>query len=403
MKLVTKYLFYLLAFVLPFGSINPFNLSSIENVDGLMSEQMGITPVLLALCSFLAVLNRDIFRNTSAVKRLLRPLIVFFVTITMASIFYSLYDFPMVYLLKLLADIVAFYVLSLFFIRHINILDTSLKIYAYTCVLIVLAYFAGFLDNFLFYSNGRLWIFGINPNTFSFLMGFGSLIIADSFNHPNTRKIELIINIVSIVLIVIYIIMSGSRGTFLTVLACMFIVLYKKMESKFYIIIPMVVISIFVVVSFYHSHQDEISIFERLSDVGDDSRTELIKRTLTLYAEKPVIGYGVNGFKEQLLTHYHDARDSHNVIITNMGMSGTVGTVAFVTFLIYIFRVCWKNRKQSLLGLVLFVDVLLMSMKTGGVLTYAMMWYVYAAVVAISLTQQKHLPSKLKCENDIVR
>ena len=394
MKLITKYLFYLLAFTLPFGSINPFNLSSVQDVDSLVSNQMGIFPVLLALCTFFAVLNKDIFRNTSAVKKLLRPLIVFFVTITMASIFYGLYDFPMVYLLKLLADIVAFYILSLFFIRHINILDTSLKIYAYTCVLIVLAYFAGFLDNFLFYSNGRLWIFGINPNSFSFLMGFGALIIADSFNHPNARKIELIINIVSIVFIVIYIIMSGSRGTFLTVLACMFIVLYKKMESKFYIFIPMVVISLFVVVSFYHSHQDEISLFERLSEVEEDSRTELIQRTLTLYSERPIIGYGVNGFNEQLWTRYHDARDSHNVIITNMGMSGTIGVVAFVTFLIYLFRVCWKNRKHSLLGLALFADVFLMSMKTGGVLTFAMMWYAYAAVVAISLAQQKKYHQK---------
>lgn len=398
MKLITKYLFYLLAFTLPFGSVNPFNLSSIKNVDGISSEQMGITPVLLALCFFFALLNRDIFRNTLAVKKLLLPLIIFFVTITMASTFYSLYDFPMVYLLKLLADIAAFYILSLFFIRHINILDTSLKIYAYTCVLIVLAFFAGFLNSFLFYSNGRLWIFGINPNNFSFLMGFGALIIADSFNHPNTRKIEQMINIVSIVLIVIYIIMSGSRGTFLTVLACMFVVLYKKMKSKFYIIVPIVVICIFASMSFYYSHQDEISLFERLSEIGDDSRTELIHRTLTLYAEKPIIGYGVNGFNEQLSTRYDDLRDSHNVIITNMGMSGTIGAIAYIAFLFYMFRVCWSNRKRSIFGLVLFADVFLMSMKTGGVLTFAMMWYAYAAIVAISFVKQRNNHNHIKAK-----
>lgn len=389
MKFLNKWLFYLLAFTLPFGSINPFDLSSIKDVDNMVSSQMGITPILFALCSFVGVLNRDIFRNTCAVKKMLQPLIVFFVTISVASLIYGTYDFPWVYLLKLLADIAAFYILSLFFIRHFNILDTSLKIYAYTCVLIVLAFFAGFLDSFLFYSNGRLWIFGINPNTFSFLMGFGALILADSFNHPNKRKL-FIINIVSIVLIVLYIIMSGSRGTFLSILVCMFIVLYNKVKSKSLIFIPIVAVAIFVVVSFYHAHQDEISLFERLSDTREDSRTELVQRTLILYAERPMIGYGINGFKEQMLSRYHDVRDSHNVIITNMGMSGTIGAVAYITFLIYIFRACWNNRKRSLLGIVLFVDVFMMSIKTGGVLTFAMMWYAYAVIVAISFVRQKN-------------
>lgn len=389
MNKILVYIYYLLAFTLPFGSVSPFNLSTVQNVDSIMSSQMGIAPVLLALCAFVAVLSGDIFHNTSTVKKMLTPLVVFFVTITISSLIYGLYDFPWVYLLKLLADIAAFYILSLFFIRHINILDTSLKIYAYTCVLIVSAFFAGFLDSFLFYSNGRLWIFGINPNTFSFLMGFGVLIIADSFNHPNKRELILIFNIVSIILIMIYIIMSGSRGTFLTVLICMFIVLYNKVKSKFYIVIPIVVIAIFSVVSFYHSHQNDISIFERLSEIEEDSRTKLIQSTLTLYTESPFIGYGVNGFKEQMRSRYHEERDSHNVIITNLGMSGTIGTVAFIIFLIYLFRVCWNNRKRNLLGLVLFVDVFLMSLKTGGVLTFAMMWYAFAAINALSYVHHK--------------
>ncbi len=396
MKLISRFLFYLLAFVLPFGSINPFNLSSVENVDNAVSNQMGITPVLFVLCTFVAVLNRDTFRNISVVKKMVLPLVVFFVTITAASFIYGSYDFPWFYILKLMADIAAFCILSLFFIRHINILNVSLKIYAYTCTIIVIAFFAGFIDNFLFYSNGRLWLFGINPNTFSFLMGFGALIIADSFNHPNKRKLGLIIRIVSIVLIVIYIIMSGSRGTFLTVLVCMFIVLYKKAKSRFYIIIPVVALGIFAVDFYYHSHQDNISLFERLSDTGDDARTELIQRTLTLYSEKPIIGYGINGFYEQMSTRYHDVRDSHNVIITNMGMSGTIGSMAFILFLFYMFRVCWSNRKRNILGLVLFADVFLMSMKTGGVLTFAMMWYAYAAIVAISFVSQRNSRS-YKC------
>ena len=391
MKKLSAYLLYFLAFLLPFGSVNPFNLSAVVDVNGRMSEQMGFTPVMFTICCVFAIFDFRIFKHNRKIKQILWPLCILFFALFFAS-FLNLEQyntFPINYLLKLLAVEAGFYIMSLYFIEYPQILKVSMLIYAYTCVIIIFAFFGGFLKSYSFVSKGRLWIFGENPNTFSFLMSLGAIILANKYNNNNNNNIGIrIFDIIAITSILLYIVLSGSRGSFLIVVVCMIILFFnKKMLKKSYITIP-VVLFIFVAGTYYYNiHQEEISIFDRLTRTADDERKVLQKQSFELFLERPLIGYGINGYKGEMMRRHHESRDSHNVAVTTLAMSGIIGFSALTFFLFYLIRISWKKKSYEILSFVFCIDVLLMSMKTGGVLTFTMMWYSYAMVVALAIPQ----------------
>ena len=395
MKKITTVLSYILAFLLPFGSANPFNLSAIEDVDGHMTEQMGFAPVVFALCCLLSYFDKDIFIYRARMKDFVWPLLLLITTLTFASMMdvCGTGVVPMVYLIKLLAVEAGYYVMALYFMRYPQNLERSMNVYAYTCVAIILAFFTGFLSRYSYVSNGRLWIFGQNPNSFSFLMSLGAIFLAYKFNKKKSYHFQIkmfgitikILDILSIILLLLYIVLSGSRGSFLIVTVCMAILFFnKRMLKKAWLSVPVIIAAISVGFYYYSSHQQDISLFNRFSNTENDERAVLQRQTIGLFSERPVTGWGVNGYKSEMKYRYNENRDSHNVVITTFAMAGIIGGIALLTYLFRIAILSWRNRKCNLLALVMFLDVFLMSMKTGGVLTFAMMWYAYAMVTALA-------------------
>lgn len=393
MKKTSKFIAYFLAFILPFGSINPFNLSAVKYVDSYVgNEQMGFAPILFAICCLLALFDTRIYKHNRKMKKFLWPLGILFAALASASVINvsESCEFPTMYLLKFMAVEGGFYIMALYFTEYPQTLKSSMLIYAYTCVAIILAYFAGLLDDFGYVSKGRLWLFGENPNTFSFLMSLGAIILTNKFNQGNRMPVLLkTFDIIGITLLLLYIVLSGSRGSFLIVIICITILLFtNKIARRVYVTIPVVVIAFALGYQYYNSHQDEISIFNRFANTEEDERIKLQEQSIELFLEKPLLGHGVNGYKNQMWLRYHDSRDSHNVVITTTAMSGIVGGFSLSLFLLFLLRISWRNRDNDMLGIVVCIDVLLMSMKTGGVLTFAMMWYTYATVVAMSYSRK---------------
>lgn len=395
MKKISAVLLYFLAFLLPFGSVNPFNMSAIENVDEHMTEQMGFAPIVYALFCLLSCFDQDIFKYRARMKGFIWPLVFLLTTLAFASMMDvgETGAVPLVYLIKLFVVEVGFYVMALYFMKYPQNLERSMLVYAYTCVAILFAFFIGLLSRYSYVSNGRLWLFGQNPNSFSFLMSLGALILAYKFNQKRSNHYRVkfftftikIIDILSIILLLLYIVLSGSRGSFLIVIVCMAILFFnKRMLRKAWISVPIILAAISVGLHYYSSHEQEISLFNRLSETENNERTVLQTQTVGLFLERPVTGWGVNGYKSEMKKRYNENRDSHNVVITTFAMAGIIGGVALLFYLCRIAILCWMNRKYNLLALVLFLDVFLMSMKTGGVLSFSMMWYAYAMVVALA-------------------
>lgn len=380
MKSITNYTYYLLAFFLAFGSVNPFKLGSVSDQ---ITDQQGLSPILFIVCILLSLINKESYQRITAKRNFYFPLLLMTTIIFISSVIWDVSTIPnhLDFFIKLMIGIVGFVTISSYFELYPKALKVSLLIYAYTSVTILLLFFIGRLDAFSYYSNGRLWIFGINPNTFSFMMGLGALYLANDLFSKERKGIIKLINIVSILIVFLYILLSGSRGTLLFIVVSMFILLLPYMGKKWFLIIPVVFVVFFISSRFLQSNTNDITIVERMQTIGqEDDREELIYNALSLFTDSPLYGLGRNGYVEQRLERFHDPRDSHNILLSIMVMGGILALICYLVFLKRMYAYVKTNRDR--LALCLFVYVLLMSLKTGDVITFMLMWYVFAIAIS---------------------
>lgn len=397
---IVEYLFLFYAFLLPFGSINPFDLSSIQGISERGGDQQGFIPIVFALCTIMAFIDKKVQKHFNETKPFLLPLSVFFVSIVFSTIISgSRLPFPTLYFIKLLMAETGFVLMAQYFVEYPRVLDKVLGVYAYTCAGIVAAFFLGLLDGYYFVSKGRLWLFGENPNIYSFMMGMGALLLINDVNYKSIPKWRKALNIISVFAIMLYMVLSGSRGSSLMLLLCVLILSKNIIKKHFLLISILCIILIWLVFWFVTNNMESISLFERfiaLQD-GNDDRTRLLKDAFSLYAERPILGFGRTGYVEQRLIRFHEDRDSHNMLLSVAVMSGSIGLLSILLFLWKLFRKCSYVIKQDILCVVIFLYVFLMSMKTGDVITFSMMWFCFAVVFARAIqSKEKKTRSKMQ-------
>ena len=381
---ITGFLYCLLAFLLAFGSANIFELGSLRNVSEAVTSQNSYSPILFATCALASLFDKKVISRVLKMGRYIVPLMIVFIAIVVGEFFYDItgLELEAFYYLKLFVAFTGFIIFSIYFAEYPVVLARSLNVFAWTCTLIVIAYFLGLLDPFSFFSNGRLWLFGENPNSFSFLMGVGalvhlySLLGGDRFN---------VFRFVSILIILFYIILSGSRGSFIICLFSMGIVLIPFIKKHFIVSVVLALVISCVAFVFVQSIMSRVTFFERMSTLTqEDERQILLTNSFSLFEERPFCGFGRHGYTVERLVRFNDTRDAHNVLVSVLAMGGFFGGVALFWFIAVLFNGTRRVMKKSLVPLSLFVYVSLISMKTGEILTYSMMWYTYAVVFAYS-------------------
>ena len=381
---ILRFIYCLLAFLLAFGSANIFELGSLRNVSEAVTSQNSYSPILFATCALTSLFDKKVLSRVMQMGRFIVPLIFLFIAIVVGDITYSLSGFEteLFYYLKLFIALTGVIIFSAFFTEYPDAIKLSLNVFAWTCSLIVVAYFLGFLKQFSYFSNGRLWMFGENPNSFSFLMGVGALVHLLIFVEGGKFRV---FRIISVLIIVFYIILSGSRGTFIMCLASMGIILFPFIRKNIIVSVILAIIVAGVSTVFIQSITNQVSFFERMGTLTEeDERQVLLSNSFSLFQEKPFFGFGRHGYVVERLMRFNDHRDSHNIIVSVLAMGGFFGGVALIWYLIMLFIESKRVRKSSLIPLSLFIYVFLISMKTGEILTYSMMWYMYAVVYAYS-------------------
>lgn len=381
---ITGFLYCLLAFLLAFGSANIFELGSLRNVSEAVTSQNSYSPIVFATCALVSLFDKRVIIRILKMGRFVIPLIILLLSIIIGDVLYDSagIETEYFYYLKLFIAFFGFIVFSSYFTEYPTVLKLSLNVFAWTCTLIVLAYFGGFLDQFSFFSNGRLWLFGENPNSFSFLMGIGAL--SHLFFLLERGKFN-IFRIVSILILLFYIILSGSRGSLLICLISMGIILIPFIKNHLLASFLLAVIISCVAFVFIQSIMNQVTIFERMSTLTqEDERQVLLANSFSLFEERPFFGFGRHGYVTERLVRFNDYRDAHNVLVSVLAMGGFFGGVALLWFIVLLFNGTRKVMKKSLVPLSLFIYVFLISMKTGEILSYSMMWYTYAVVFAYS-------------------
>ena len=172
MKIITKYTFILLAIALAFGSFNPFDLRGAGNISESVEEQRGLTPLLFGLCMVFTWCDDRVRQEFSVFKKYYTPLLALLFFYILSSVIFDISTAFSLMFVKLLVASTGFISYAIYFSLYPKNARSISLVFAGTCGIICASFFAGLLDGFYYFSNGRLWLWGENPNSYSFVLGW---------------------------------------------------------------------------------------------------------------------------------------------------------------------------------------------------------------------------------------
>lgn len=387
MKWINRLFLYILTVAIAFGTINPFAITAHLDSDA-ASEPIFVS--LFSLCfvvtSWIAYPHND---GDVLLKRMARPLFIMVATFGIADVLYDITGANWYFVFKLAYAVIAYYTLARHFAKFPKDIEICLLIFAITSTLIILASYTAF-SSVLTFSKGRMSIFGENANSTSSRMSMAIFAFMYFFNIKRLKLLYKLAILGAVLFLLVYIIMSGSRGSFVFTLVgiALFVIMSGTGRGKKIVAAGVGVLALVFIVTHFVD-MDEVSMFERLSNIEEsgDSREKLMEYAVRIYSDYPIIGVGSNGYLVERIVRGYDNRDSHNIITTIMAMGGTVALICFLHFLLLNFGVLLRKLQQKLVPLVMFLSMLLISLKTGGVITFMLMWYIYAIVYGMTRPQ----------------
>jgi hypothetical protein len=244
------------------------------------------------------------------------------------------------------------------------------------------------MNEYLSIDRGRVIFWGENPNSTSarYVMAFICIINLIIKNPLQLGKYR---HIMWLFLPPIFnmVMASGSRGSFLILIICILIYLiYAPTNLKitkiiFFLFFP---ILIYQIALFYIRNNQDYSIFERLNDTietrDDTGREELQRDAITIFYDYPIIGTGTIKFQEEMKARFNEDRTVHNLYVYVLTVSGFLGFIPFILYLFSLMRKSLSIRNKEPLALILFLYMFFLAYKTGGILTYILMWFVFAVI-----------------------
>ncbi len=374
-----RYTLYVMSVVMGLGTINPFEK---YNPNEEPKSFLIYPALILIIIAFLADF-KSLRRHYNKLINSELSLLALWFTIVLSGVLYGLQnlmsvEFSYEYTLKMLFAFLAYYLISYLFISTKDGYN-NLLIYSITCILLVLPFFLNIgSSDFYHFSNGRLIMYGENPNSFSARLGIAVLFFSYSLTIRNKGLIYKLLAISAIITLLFFILLSGSRGSFAIVVFCSFIMFVRQLSIKQIILtfIPILAIAFYVLVK----NSAEFSIFQRFETLQDkgDSREILMGYAIDIWESYLILGCGQNGYLTEKLSRFNNPLDSHCIVTSVLAMGGIVGLFWFLRFIIINFSLVWPFRKVNALPLILFLFMFFISLKTGGIITYFLMYYIYA-------------------------
>lgn len=370
---------FLYSFSLGLGSFNPFS----NNV-----SDWSLSYIFLAFFMFSTICHSNVIGSIKTFKKEILFLILLLFTLFISSLFYSFTNVSIItFNLKFFVSILIFWFISFHFKNDNKIAIMALFFFAIACGIISILSLTGILQNQMSINKGRLILFGENPNSTSIRMALSALFFCYIIivNPLNFSKLRLFLFLFIFTLLMV-VIQSGSRGS-LIIFSLGFVIIFLFSEIKLYQ--KIVVLSIFSIAAAYILKIiisiGDFAIFDRMSGFFDSGsiggRKEIWIDALKIFIEHPIIGVGEEGYVIEMLSRNNYFLDTHNLFVYILVTSGIVGFLFFISFLFLILSKAWKSyRAGEIFPMVLFVFIVLTIFKTGGVLTYSIIWFLFAFV-----------------------
>lgn len=362
-------------FILAFGTFDPvFGENSLFSLIELLA-------FIVTLGCFLGYFNIIVHRFSKNAVYLFLLLFSLF----LSSVMYGYSEYPKaIFNFKLLICIVLYIALAFIYKNnprfvHYSLVSYSLGVFVFAILLQTIYVNAIEMDK------GRLIIFGENPNSTSarfsiavvFLFYFA---IQNPFNISFYRYISLLLSLP----IMLLVLQSGSRGSLISMIIGCIAIIYisniKKMYKTIYTVLIVIAVPFILAII-----ADTGSIQDRLIDSfveGDlAGRDVLWLATLDIINNNFIIGVGERGYFSEMQRLVGGYRDAHNLFLYLLASGGII---AFCFFMLFyknlIIQAYCVFKEGDVLPLILLVNMTIIAVKTGGVLTYTMLWVVFAMI-----------------------
>jgi len=356
---------------------------ALGDVDNLLGSSLSIGPTHILAALFVLshlLLNIKDVSCFFSVDAYLLLLLVIVLAVAQAGYGSTTYSMPMINY-KLVVCSVFFLVLAQHFNTYPDHVSRVLSVFMFGCVVLGLA--ALFVPGVGETYKGQFIIIGENPNSTSSRMAVAFVIALSYLLHnPEGRK-EKYIACVSLIVLMVIIVKSGSRGSLLAVLlSSVLLALLAPLRRRYKVILLLAMLLGMMVLAQKLLSLDGIA--ERWGSAlqGDTAgRGRIWASAFDIFMDNPWIGVGEAGYFTEIYSKEYRFIDAHNLFVYVAVCGGMVGISILFIFLMRLFYKSYKAlRIGAALPLVLLFNMLFIAAKTGGVLTYLLLWFIFAVV-----------------------
>lgn len=370
---------------LALGTFNPLYMNSVDE------GGIGLGQILIViLVPYLFMQYKGSIFVSLEFRNWQKPLCWFFMLSFLCSLVMSKgwsTEFLMMWV-KLLFAIEICLLLPISFRRNEN-LNMSILLFTIGCVILSVLIIAGVLGSYVTIHNGRMWCWGENPNSTSTRWGMAVMfiiyIIMDNPFKWSKIRYGLLLGVIPLFILIIW---SGSRGSFLITLLSIGVSYFryaKRSIMQSIVLLLIVLIPALNIISNQLSNSD-FALFDRLKTAadegGDQYRSILLRSAIDMFASSPIWGVGSSNFMDIMISKYHNYNTVHNMYAYILAISGLLGFIPFAIFMYRVIRGTLSIVKMNSFPLLVLLFMMFIASKTGGILTYLFMWYIYAVVIS---------------------
>jgi O-antigen ligase len=321
------------------------------------------------------------------------PLFLILFILFIASVFYGYTGFDgKAFNFKFLLAILVYVLLSAFFENDMKSMLLALLFFSIGAALLSVLYSFNLLAEGLLIRNGRLIFLGENPNSLSVRISLSVFILVWlALNNPfHINRFKRLIFLAPTPFMLALIIASGSKGSFVLCLLSVFGLLFisKNITKKIkFVLILIFVISAFLSLDFLLTSNLYLRFLESEFTSG---RTDIWVEALEIFYSNP-FGVGEDGYFQEIQKLTGTSIDTHNLFVYLLVTGGFISLALFIYFYFTLLKKAVKSYKinREPLFFVIWISMFLVLNKTGGVLTYLVMWFFLAMINNFNATKEE--------------
>jgi O-antigen ligase len=238
-------------------------------------------------------------------------------------------------------------------------------------------------------SNGRLTMFGENPNMIGMKAAFVANIL---FYYIITAKSNLyrLFYFGLLIPVIVMLMAAASRGAFLSIfLGATLIVLFQKASSikKIFLLIFLVLASVLFFDYVMESNQNFKKRMELFIDEGETGRNEIWDASFNIIEDNFIVGVGKPAALPKMQEYLGKAMDPHNVFLYVLITTGAIGFFFFMMFIYRLGKSLYLNFRvdKNPLFLLLYFILLFNMAKAGGFINKTFLWFFFALLIGASI------------------